>query len=272
MNKITATVINVTPELARTWLVANPNNRQLSAHRVKAYAHDMSCGKWELNGEPIVIDKGGHLKDGQHRLAAIAMSNKTIPMLVVTGIDESTSLFDRGRNRSTPDVLKFGGVDPEIVTNTTVSTAKLALYIAHKTNAFLTDSDVREWIEDHAESIRVVKRLCCNRAKKDGRINMATSSFYLAAIHAYECGVPETVLRDFFDIASSGLSTDISHTPAIVLRNDVISRAARFDAVKYRAKSLYMCERAIYDFYTRSPRKLTYANCNKPIYQEVALA
>ncbi len=63
-------------------------------------------GAWKINGECVVFDTDGVLIDGQHRLHAIAQSGRTVPVLVVYGVEpEAFATFDQGKKRSGADVL-----------------------------------------------------------------------------------------------------------------------------------------------------------------------
>ena len=65
MPKNKVEVVRMTPDMARAILKNNPNNRNVKRDRVSLYASDMEKGRWQLNGESIVIDADGNLKDGQ---------------------------------------------------------------------------------------------------------------------------------------------------------------------------------------------------------------
>ena len=93
-------VVRMTPDMARDILKNNTNNRNVKRDRVSLYATEMEKGRWQLNGESIVIDENGNLKDGQHRLMAVVKSQCTVPMVVVTGVDADCSIYDRGSSRS----------------------------------------------------------------------------------------------------------------------------------------------------------------------------
>ena len=110
--KPTITVEKVTPAKALEYLKMNVNNyRKLSKAKVAVYAKDMAENRWVLNGETIVFAENGILLDGQHRLAAIVQSGKTVEMTVVRGVDNSVRLFDVGTSRTTGQLLKGEGVD-----------------------------------------------------------------------------------------------------------------------------------------------------------------
>lgn len=105
-----ASVEIITPEYAKQLLEQNPHNRPLSRSTVERYAADMKAGNWNNNGQGIVLTPEGNLLDGQHRMAAVVMSNMSIGMLVVRGVPHETFVtMDSGKPRSLGDVLAIEG-------------------------------------------------------------------------------------------------------------------------------------------------------------------
>lgn len=103
-------ITNVTPELAEQWLAKNTHNRALREGHVRGLAHDMTTGAWTFNGEAIKFAPDGTLLDGQHRLAAIVMSGKSIQMLVVFDVDpQNQHTMDSGAKRTPGDMLRLRG-------------------------------------------------------------------------------------------------------------------------------------------------------------------
>ena len=103
-------VIEVTPALAKEWLQRNTHNRNLRQRVAAGYAADMLAGAWVEDGQSIKFAADGTLLDGQHRLAAIAQSGVTLPMLVVTGLPSTAQdTMDTGAKRSLGDALKLRG-------------------------------------------------------------------------------------------------------------------------------------------------------------------
>src|SRR5258708_40094679 len=102
-------LIDVTPRLARDWLGFNSRNRNIRQRVVLAYAADMAAGDWRWNGESIKFAADGTLLDGQHRLAAVAESEATVPMPVVRRLKgEAQETVDGGAKRKLGDVPKLG--------------------------------------------------------------------------------------------------------------------------------------------------------------------
>lgn len=106
----TVEILDVTPELAETWLSRNPNNRNLRSQVIASYARDMAAGSWVLNGETVKIATSGQLLDGQHRLNAVVEASVTVPMIVVRDIPaEVMPTVDAGAKRTYADALRIQG-------------------------------------------------------------------------------------------------------------------------------------------------------------------
>jgi len=96
------------PAEAAELLQRNSINRSMRKHLVERYAHDMSLGRWQLNGEPIVVNGDGSLMDGQHRLAACVEANTPFETLLINGIsNEALLTLNTGQTRNLRDHLEF---------------------------------------------------------------------------------------------------------------------------------------------------------------------
>lgn len=140
----------ITPEIAAQLLATNPNNRPLSLLTVRKYAEDMRGGRWEQNGQTIVISSEGILLDGQHRLTALTSANISIAFLVVRNVQpESFSTIDNGKMRSTGDILFIKGVK---YSKNVAAAARLDFgYIAYSKAqiglAFSTKTEILDFVE-----------------------------------------------------------------------------------------------------------------------------
>lgn len=100
----------ISPDMAETILATTSFNRPVAASRVITLANAMRLGKWQLNGEPIIISETGKLLDGQHRLYAIMEAKKAVQLVIVTGAPDSAfETIDTGRIRSGGDILAMRG-------------------------------------------------------------------------------------------------------------------------------------------------------------------
>ncbi len=105
-NKITAGVESIGPEEAKKLLATQARNRPLRKAKVLRFASQMRAGKWQVNGEPIIISADEELFDGQHRLQAIIEFGKPVLMMVVRGVAGDTRrTMNTGTSRTAADVL-----------------------------------------------------------------------------------------------------------------------------------------------------------------------
>jgi len=106
-----ATIVTMTSELAKDYLSRNTENRKVKIKTLNFYKKQMSGGTWKENGEPIIIDKNGVIKDGQHRLMAVAETGYAYRVPVISGISSDVmDTIDTGTNRTAGDVLELEGI------------------------------------------------------------------------------------------------------------------------------------------------------------------
>ena len=162
-------ILDVTPELAESWLSRNPNNRNIRKAVVDGYARDMEAGSWALNGETVKFSVGNHLLDGQHRLSAIILAGTSVPMVVVRGLPEDVmQTVDAGAKRSYSDALKLMG---EENTSTLAAVARRAVMWERgmKTNTGAirpTPLEMTDFLERHPE-VRTSADLAARLASRE---------------------------------------------------------------------------------------------------------
>lgn len=101
-----AQIVRVTPEVAINYLKSNKKNRGVDKRKVEFYSSQMKNGEWKENGESIIFDTKGILKDGQHRLLAVISSKKSFLFPIITGVSSDVMpTIDTGKNRSLADIL-----------------------------------------------------------------------------------------------------------------------------------------------------------------------
>ncbi len=109
-SELTIEVLVITPEQARAWLERGGRNRKMSERRVVKLVGIIQRGEWELTGETIKLDADGTVRDGQHRLEAIARAGMPVQSVVVRNIRETAfDAIDTGAARSAADVLSIHG-------------------------------------------------------------------------------------------------------------------------------------------------------------------
>ncbi len=109
-------IITLTPEIAEALLANNPNNRTLRMSLISAIAADITAGKWDLNGETIIVSKTGELNDGQNRCHAILEAKKSVRTAIMFGVDrDSRYTVDMGVSRQASDFLAMEGAKNAVV-------------------------------------------------------------------------------------------------------------------------------------------------------------
>lgn len=110
MSSIRFSVTVITPPQAREWLEKDHRPQRQSAKYIAAYAREMREGRWQLNGETIIISDQGRLLDGRKRLRACVESEASFPCIVVEGVREADfTTIDALRARSAADTLSIAG-------------------------------------------------------------------------------------------------------------------------------------------------------------------
>jgi hypothetical protein len=104
------TIETITPEQAKAMLDASEfENRPLRSNVARIYAQDMQEGRWQLTGEPIVMN-GTSVINGQHRLTACTLANVPFTTAVMRNAEASVyEVIDSGFKRTVGDVLRSEG-------------------------------------------------------------------------------------------------------------------------------------------------------------------
>jgi len=94
-------IINISPEQANIWLSSKLENRNILDKHVNYLADEILNGRWRLTHQGIAFNENQQLIDGQHRLAAIIKTNKTIRMSVTYDVPtDRFPIIDRGMPRN----------------------------------------------------------------------------------------------------------------------------------------------------------------------------
>lgn len=110
---ISSRVMQISPQVAAEMLERNHENRPLDRGRVTFLREAIDRDEWQVSHQGIAFSGAFHdsrLLDGQHRLEAIRLSGRTVPLLVFEHVPEETfSVMDTGRARTASTVLAMQG-------------------------------------------------------------------------------------------------------------------------------------------------------------------
>lgn len=129
MAKPTTEVRKISPKMAEDWLASNTHNRPLKDRVIDKLKGAIERGEWYLNGDAIRFDTHGTLQDGQHRLWAIALAERTdaydgkgVETLVVRGLDPDAQMtMDMGTKRRLADHLKLMGYNSALTLGSVIN-------------------------------------------------------------------------------------------------------------------------------------------------------
>jgi hypothetical protein len=107
--------MTISPSVASYLLTLNPENRPTKKYVISGVMEAIEEGRFELNGETIIIADDGFVNDGQNRLIAIERSGMTVQSVMVFGVPRETRMTVDSMQaaRTTSDYLTMRGVESE---------------------------------------------------------------------------------------------------------------------------------------------------------------
>ncbi len=259
----------ITPSVARRYMAHNTNNyRKINMHKVGIYARDMMNGNWQENGEAIKFNNKGELVDGQHRLEAIIKSDCAIKSLVITGVDNSVTIYDSGKNRSMREIALAEGIPARLAEGTFTGAAAIIImgdprgYKAGSSKQYPSRKEIMEFLHEHQhlwDNVYYVTRSF--KGTEHGNLITRKAVIYAATYYLLALGYDMELMRTFFTIVGNGFPVSgYENTPAIVLRNMLINWSQKNeDRVKY----FHATVSAFLDFLNFTPRTKPYTKIDK---------
>lgn len=180
-----AEIMTITPEIAADFLSNNQDNRAIRPTKVKQLVSDMKSGRWQMNGESIIIAEDGSLNDGQHRLTAVLQSGVTIQSIVVFDVARETrTTVDVGANRTAGDHLGVTGVKHA---NVCASVANMFLaYNRRKSgygdSASITKAEIFQWVNDNKSEVETIAYEYSGKHDKSAKYYAPPSVFSFCAL------------------------------------------------------------------------------------------
>lgn len=111
MNSMRTEVIELTPESAGELIGRNTENRKVNVNNLKSLVIQMRNGLWKENGESIIVDWNGIVKNGQHRLMAVIETGISYQAVLVTNVNpDSFETIDTGKTRSLVDLFYINAI------------------------------------------------------------------------------------------------------------------------------------------------------------------
>ena len=251
---ITMKLERITPAIAEKYLRENTRNyRKIHKPTAKRYAEDMKAGRWETNGDTIVFDVNGVLKNGQHRLAAIVMSGVTVEIVVVRGVDENVEAYDMTYVRSAPQIANAKGLD---VSKSALSAVNLLFFVRDGKSA--TKMEVVEYAGKHEDALNRAWRTMLNG---ENTRHVKRASLLLATYMMLETEtMPFYELEVFFKAFSQNNAvgtTGYEVSPALVVRK-MFDERWKYSTQKSQREQLDVVIQAMLDMHDSKKRVNTY--------------
>ena len=248
-------VETVTPELAAHYLKRNVDNyRKISKTKVAQYAAEMKAGKWQLNGEAIMFDEEGKLKNGQHRLAAVIAAGIPVKMAIVNGVGNDVTIYDVGSMRTTNQIALASGCGDITKIETAAGTAVVGRFNT------VTKGVVIEWLKGHYEELKRAYMVCGanNRSRLTARTSCVLACYLMLRrnmIKSYEAEVFYKVFGSGNTVGSDGYQA----SPALVARRMIEERykgtASDKKSIREQTEILVL---AMMDFHEGKIRQMNY--------------
>lgn len=184
-----ATIHNVTPELAQVLLLNNDGNRRVKAGNLARIMRDISTNAWELNGESMVISRDGRVNDGQHRNFSVLLTGQAIKTVLSFGMSrDSMRTIDIGEKRQAKDRLGISGVSDAV---------KLAAVTAFAFQTYEGRAPTPSEADDyfHAERTLIEKAVTAAGSPLRG---VGPSVGAVAAMHLLSIGADEEDIKTYF--------------------------------------------------------------------------
>ncbi len=165
--------VDVTPELAILWLKANGFNRDINPPVVYQYCNQMLAGRWRRTHQGLAFDTNGTLLDGQHRLLAVCMSKKTVPMMIsINEAGENFEVIDSGKKRTNLDVLQMK-VRNSSLSGSVITTLRAMVAGRYCNTLNISSAEVDEFYDMFHEGVDFAVSLF-EPLKVSGRLNDTT--------------------------------------------------------------------------------------------------
>jgi len=216
---------DVTPAKARQLIEFQHDNRALSERVIIAYAADMRAGNWSFSPMPIIVDRQGRMFDGQHRMAALARTNKKLKFVfVVADYDEMMMTLDNGKKRLFSDILSIRGIQNSSAVAAAVSQYEILLLLQGKSPTVRNNATTnhQKWgsynsIDEELwqEAARLKYLRPVREMKMGGSIGACFIAFYL---------IDKKMARQFVDAFLSGEGL-LRGNPILTLRRTAFSMA-----------------------------------------------
>lgn len=233
---------------ALLFLFHNSHNRPWSAGWSMELARRMKAGAWKQNSMSAGFYKDGLLEDGQHRLAAAAISNVDWNVVIVFGVDHgSVDTIDGGRRRSGADHALLDGIaDPSKKQAIIKTAANYFIRCGDKAAALKSEAEVKLAIETNdpllVQAIEIGEQSRENVATPRVKESLASAIAYVMMKNGWPTQMIREKLAFFQQFQGSPNGENDPFFVAVKLLETGRSRAARGEKMTTAKEMAYVIE------------------------------
>jgi hypothetical protein len=177
----------VTPQMAERFLRRNPKNRAVHFPTIVAYATQLINGEWQKTGQPLIFTDWEDLLDGQHRLWACYLTNRSFETYIVTGVESKPHLFayvDNNKPRTAGDALETAGLNglsrhvATVINSLAYRSDQGALTFTGRSSVGeLSPREVLGYMQDHPELLEAAHYVEDNHKSAKSKLGPAIATF-----------------------------------------------------------------------------------------------
>lgn len=212
-------VVTITPQMAEDWLTTrSARNRHISKYIVARYARDMAEGNWVLTHQGLAFDESDRIIDGQHRLAAVVESGKSIRFAVTTGVPTEAMIgIDTGFQRRLEAVLTIAGQQSVSLEMVATARGMIALSEGRDAKRILSPMVVAEFLGKYIDGVEFAVHHMSPKKR-----SISTADVMAAIARGYYC-VDRNIIEAFAHILLTGHTMSlVDDQPVIALREYLI--------------------------------------------------
>ena len=207
-SELKSEIVKMSPSLAKQYVALAGPNRFTQPIRVKFFEEIISDGYWKTTHQGIAFTSDGKLADGLHRCTAISNGKTTVNIMVTRGLAlDAIEAVDLGKSRSAQDIINIRQKTPEKVSAGFIAVARAMveslsgsssdrISMQRQIQLVVQHFDAIAFVQEHGPRLRAVIKAPVARA------------WYTQNRER---------LREFLEVAKSGVSTSTRDTAASVL-------------------------------------------------------
>jgi hypothetical protein len=235
---IQSEVQTIGPATAKAYLAKAAPNRSINKRHVDRLAKAMSSGAWKTTHQGIAFDENGQLCDGQHRLAAIVQSGKTVKIVVSRYATEAPmAVLDSGSSRNVSDRVQIAGVIPDhVAMSVAVLNAMLIAETGASRKETLQPHEIEKLYDREQAALRFAITAFGTKQSRQWNSIVRAAFAYCAEFAPAETGQLATMIREKVGYKKGSAAQAF----VMALSEDKLSAGSNADRIDTMAKCLWL--------------------------------